>query len=325
MKIFDKAILKLTGIFAGILLLVSLGFSAVVYSTAFRETNVVRPPSRTIVFGEQRINVEQGMAQGIEQMISERNAEMRRRLLADLILANIGVITMGIFVSYFLARWTFKPVHEAMERQGRFVSDASHEFRTPLAALIMENEVLLRDPKIDKKELQAQVKSNLEEARKLEGLSARLLAMSLEEEIELSDVSAEEAARNAVERIKNAAEAKKIKVEVSVDKERMTGNLQALSDILTILLENAIKYSPEKSKIIIGAKNGNIFVQDEGPGISVEDLPYIFDRFYRAEKSRTSEGYGLGLSLAQDLAKRMKIKVVAENNKEQGSTFSITR
>lgn len=103
----------------------------------------------------------------------------------------------------------------------------------------------------------------------------------------------------------------------------MKANADALENILAIIIDNAIKYSPNKSIVKIGIKDEKIYISDEGTGISEEDLPHIFERFYRAEKSRTTDGYGLGLSLAQQLASQMNLKIEAKNNKPTGTIFFV--
>ena len=104
----------------------------------------------------------------------------------------------------------------------------------------------------------------------------------------------------------------------------ITTNSNALSEIFSIIINNAIKYSPEKSKVSIITKDDDVLIIDEGMGIVEADLPYIFDRFYRAEKSRTSGGYGLGLSLAKHLADKIGVKIAAYNNAGKGTTFVVT-
>ena len=94
-------------------------------------------------------------------------------------------------------------------------------------------------------------------------------------------------------------------------------------EVIVIILDNAIKYSDKNTTIKIYSKNSKIFIEDEGIGIKEKDLKYIFDRFYRADKSHSTEGYGLGLSLAKHLTEKMKLKISAYNNKEKGSTFVI--
>jgi signal transduction histidine kinase len=175
-----------------------------------------------------------------------------------------------------------------MNDQARFVSDASHELRTPLTAIAMENEVILRDKTVGKKELHTQVKSNLEEVKKLQKLSDTLLQISQSDKVD--DPKEHEL---------------------------------VLEQIIKILVENAVKYDPKHCPPKIERSEKEIKVCDQGTGIAEKDLPHIFDRFYRAEKSRTSSGFGLGLSLAQHLAHKIGAEIVAENNRGGGATFTV--
>jgi signal transduction histidine kinase len=256
-------------------------------------------------------------------VMKQRDADLRADLVAGLVFINAGVLVFGVMASYFLARVTLRPIDDAMQAQSRFVSDASHELRTPLSAIIMENEVLLRDKKPADKELKTQVSSNLAEARKLQLLTDRLLKLSRNEPLELSKIDVLMAASEALTHIQPAAKSKQITIKNHLKSHIITADADTLTEVLAILLDNAVKYSPQKSTIIIGQKHGRLFVRDEGPGIADADLPHVFERFYRAEKSRTSDGCGLGLSLAQNLAQQMNMKVAAENNSGPGATFWI--
>ncbi|MDR2524238.1 MAG: HAMP domain-containing histidine kinase [Candidatus Nomurabacteria bacterium] len=315
MKIFDKAILKLTAIFVAILFVICFGFSAAVYNVTTRglERDL---PRRVMITGDDEMMVERFLTEHFEQI--------RANLLTELVLVNLAVLAAGAAASYFLARWTLMPVNAAMQAQGRFVSDASHELRTPLAAIQMENEVLLREARPNRDELRAQIVSNLEEVGKLRELTDRLLRLSQNEPIEISEIDVGQAVRAALKRVEPQIAARKIVVKNLVKSRRIRANHEALADILAILLDNAVKYSPRGSVVTIGAtRDGKIFVRDAGSGIAPVDLPHIFDRFYRAETSRTTDGYGLGLPLAQAVASQMNMQIVAENNKKSGATFTL--
>jgi signal transduction histidine kinase len=235
---------------------------------------------------------------------------------------------LGAGFSFLLARWTLKPIEEAMEKESRFVADASHELRTPLAVLQTENEVTLRDKNLTQKKLQEQVKSNLGEIQKLRHLTDYLLEMSTNSSIELTQTDLSDVISAAEERVQSSAKSKYIIIARHIQPGIITTNQEALSQIVAILLDNAIKYAPAKSRVVITADNTKISVTDQGEGIAEEDLPHIFERFYRAEKSRTSEGFGLGLSLAHNLAEKLHVKLSAENvvqdGKIVGAQFVIT-
>lgn len=308
---FRKTLIKLTAIYTSILFLICLGFSIAVYLSSVRDFRADRP--RPAITFELRPEV--------ETFIRERDRLIQTEILTRLVIVNLLVLTGGAVLSYFLARWTLKPIYNNLERQLLFVSSASHELKTPLAAMQMENEVTLRNKTSTKTDLLDQVKSNLEEIDKLKGLIDRLLQLSSDESLELSDLELKPIVDEAMAPLKSVAKTKKIELINQLATTTWSTNATALTELLTILLDNAIKYSPDQSTVMVGVENGKLFVRDQGCGITKEDLPHIFDRFYRADAARTSEGYGLGLALAQNLAIKLNLQLTAQNNSDQGSTF----
>ncbi|MDR0955881.1 MAG: HAMP domain-containing histidine kinase [Candidatus Nomurabacteria bacterium] len=316
--IFDKATLKLTGLCAGILLIICVGFSTAIYATTSRELNrpYNRPPTERIV------QLPDGQ---FNEIFARRVRSVNGDILARLIFINILVLVAGIFASYALARWTLRPIQKAMEKQAEFVSGASHELRTPLSAMQLENEVLLRDQKVSRADLLGQVKSNLEEVGKLRKLTDVLLKLSGDETLPLDQIDAADAVRAAAGRIEKSAGAKKITIQNEVKSLPAHSNLDALTEILAALLDNAVKYSPAESTILAQSDGRKISVSDQGQGIAPKDLDKIFDRFYRADKARSTDGFGLGLSLARRLAGEIGADLSAANRSDQtGAVFTLT-
>ncbi|MCL2371359.1 ATP-binding protein [Candidatus Saccharibacteria bacterium] len=224
----------------------------------------------------------------IEEFIRDRDALVRRDALERLVILNLGVAALGAVACYFLALWTLKPIEETYKKQRRFIAGASHELRTPLTAMRVENEVTLSDPKVSREDLRQQVESNLEEIEKLQRLTNALLEM---------------------------------------DSKKTLDRDQVVEQITNIFIDNAVKYDPEQRQPKIVKTKSRIDVIDRGPGITEEEMPLIFDRFYRGrgERSRATEGYGLGLSIARELAEEIDASIVAKNNPkgEGGCTFSL--
>ena len=321
MKVIDKAVFRLAGIYTLILLTVSIGFSVTFFSATDRELN--RPFEPRIEMTRGRISLDEN--ENFRTLMQQRDNEMRGNLLIFLVFINLGVLIFGALASYFLARLTLRPVQKNMEAQTQFVSDASHELRTPLTVLQMENEVALRDKSLDKKQLQGLVKSNLEEFGKLRELTDRLLKLSLEEKPEITEIDVRELVNKAQARWQKLANQQKIVIKNTAKSHKTQGNTEIFLEILSILLDNAIKYSPRGSTVVIGNKNDDVFVQDSGCGISDEDMPHIFDRFYRADKSRVGNGFGLGLPLAKRLAEQIGFKITVESNDDAGVTFWVKK
>lgn len=270
---------------------------------------------------------------GFQTFRLQQLTDSEGRMIRNLVLFNLGTLIFGGLLSYGLARRTLQPIGDAFEAQSRFSSDASHELRTPLTAMQTEIEVALRNKDITKAQAIELLRSNLEEVAKLRALSEGLLRLSRShtKELELRPVEVDKILNDVIERVIKPAEAKHIAVENEIsDNLRVIGDHQSLVELLVILIDNAIKYSNQKSTINLKADvNGKqvlIHVVDHGRGIPAEQLPHIFERFYRVDSSRAkggSEGYGLGLSIAEMIAKALGAQLSVKSTFGKGSTFTI--
>lgn len=325
MKLFESATLKLTAWYLAILMAISIGFSLVLYQVSSYELQRGLPG-----VGEPRLFTITNQG-AFEDFLQARVAAANARLAQNLVVVNIITLLGGGGLSYVLARRTLKPVEEAMEAQMRFTSDASHELRTPLAALRAENEVALRNTALRKSELREILQSNLEEVNKLHSLSERLLQLASEKSLPLAQTSLEEVVTEAVNRTLISAQEKRIRITTKGRPLEVLGNQESLADVVTILLDNAIKYSPAGSSISVSSsKKGKIAllkVTDEGQGIAAEDVPYIFDRFYRADNSRSNTGeetgHGLGLAIAKRIIQLHSGEITVSSTLRKGSAFTI--
>lgn len=329
MKLFDTAYLKLTGWYVLIIMVISLVFSVWVYSQARNELRfgfdrfvAVGP------FGE----IVPGGAGAVRDLVEDRLDDSRHRLLVRLVSFNMIVLAVGAAGSYWLARQTLRPVEDAVEAQHRFTADASHELRTPLTAMKAEIEVGLRDKKLTKDEAVALLQSNLEEVDRLGNLAEGLLALTQTDASPARvPVSLEEIAGKVAKRLQPLADAKRIVIKRQLEPVIVRGEELALDKIIGILLDNAIKYSPEKTIITLQTYQkdgrGYLEVRDQGIGIKASELPHIFDRFYRADFSRSKTnipGHGLGLSIAQMLAENLNSKITVASTPSKGSTFKVS-
>ena len=136
--------------------------------------------------------------------------------------------------------------------------------------------------------------------------------------------------KKAVSNITPLAKRKKIPIAVHAPDQTIRGNKNALMDLLVILLDNAIKYSPKNKPVTISVKKTDsyilISVYDRGIGVEKKDIPYIFDRFYRADSARSTTGiggYGLGLSIAKKIAEIHHGSIQVESKVGAGSTFTV--
>lgn len=229
-----------------------------------------------------------------------------RQMLSLLVKVNLIVLITGGFASYIMAKRTLRPIQQAHEAQGRFTSDASHELRTPLAAMKAELEVNLRDTSLTLPEARELLESNLEEVNKLISLSEMLLHLSRLEydQLEVVTVDIPEIVTSI---LATHPEAKRFDLKTR-KKAAVYGNEPAIREVIDILIENALKYSPVESRIAIRIfeQRGSIAfrIKNAGPAIDKHSIDRLFDRFYRGDQSRTKSsqnGYGLGLSIAKKI------------------------
>lgn len=253
-------------------------------------------------------------------------------LQLNLLYFNLLILVLSAFGSYFFARRTMRPIEEMVEAQNRFTADASHELRTPLAAMRTEIEVALRDKSFTVSNAKKLLESNIEEITKLESLSGALLKLARYEstkekleEVNLSDVIIE-----AYQKVESLVKKKKIVFENEIKELKAKADKQSLVELFVILLDNAIKYSEEGKKICITMSSESnksvIRIKDEGVGIKASELPHIFERFYRADISRVKtkvDGYGLGLSLAKQIADLNVAEISVKSTPGKGSEFTV--
>ncbi len=330
---FHSARLKLTLFYLAAILALSLTLSFGIRSLAqreFQQSNTAqREAYRGIVglfFCFQPTNVDFEDFQQIQEAI------VRQRLNNYVVYINVIAFMVGGLASYWFAGRTLRPIEEAHDAQKRFASDASHELRTPLANIKIENEVFLRQKDFNKPEARKLIESNLEEVQRLESLSSSLLALTQYENANLGFERLP--VRGLVDKVlqqhDKALTYKHLTAKNATNQATIQGHEESLVQMLSIILDNAIKYSPPKSTITInGKKSGNTYVfavSDQGSGIDPVDLPFIFDKLYRGDKARSSTvpGYGLGLSLAKHIAKANKATIGAVNSPKGGAVFTIT-
>ena len=323
---FKTAYLKLTLFYVLIIMVISVSFSMAIYQISSREIGRgLGPESRLL---------RDLIPNNIEDLRSQQINESNNHLKVNLFYYNLIILVLSSIGSYFLAKRTLKPIEEAMDTQNRFTADASHELRTPLAAMRAEIEVSLRDKKFNFNDSKRLLKSNLEEVEKLEKLSNALLKLShLQEDIkrDFANVSLKETMLGAFEKVEKLADKKNIEFKVKLAEVSIKADRQSLIELFTILLDNAIKYSPKDSKInVFIAKDHHhaiVTIKDEGIGIKAIDIPHIFDRFFRADSSRSKEkvdGYGLGLSIAKQIVELHGGKISVESTPAKGSEFKVT-
>ncbi len=329
-SMFQRASLRLTGLYLLIIMSISLIFSLGLYQLASREIEqgIRRPNSFAQIIRLNNLEGLQDFLTGQDKAIKDAKRDIR----ISLGFINLFIFVSGGLLSYYLARRSLRPIEEAHESQSRFTSDASHELRTPIAAMRLENEISLTDSKLTLKDAKKQLESNIEELDKLTSLTEGLLKLSRLENEDLVKAKADlrEIIENAIARNKKDISRKKQTVIRKLKSQEIHTNEEALTNVIATLVNNASKYSPTGSEISIKVSLSKssylVDVKDRGVGINPLDEDKIFDRFYRADQSRTKNkvgGYGIGLSIAKKSIEALSGKITVKSTVDKGSTFTV--
>ena len=265
------------------------------------------------------------------------DVQVSEAIVSSLILASIALI-LTFLVSIFLARIALRPVEEAWKKQNQFIADASHELKTPLTIIMANTEIVRSDSEASASEYTKWLDGTMEESIKLQGLIADLLLLaSLDDENnspvepanEIVDLS--ELVENTIMSFEAIAYEKDISLESVVEPGLcVCAEESRVARIPELLIDNACKYSKEGGSVSILLKKqeekGILRVSNTGSRILEEELSFIFDRFYRADKARSSEvpGFGLGLSIAQSIMHEVKGTISVENLEKDGVAFTAT-
>jgi signal transduction histidine kinase len=234
-------------------------------------------------------------------------------------------------ITWFLTGNALEPVQKAHKREQQFLTDASHELRTPLSILRAQMEVALKKTR-KASEYHEVIQSNKEEIEDLIALVENLLFISREQTKHASPINEEiDIADLIIERVatfQRKAQQKHLTIKLHPPENEIIikGNQQLLKRLFTNLLDNAVKYTHKGSITIIIKQMKNealIHIQDTGVGISKEHQDKIFDRFYRADESRSEQGYGLGLSIAQQIIEVHHGTITVNSEKNKGTEILI--
>jgi two-component system, OmpR family, sensor histidine kinase CiaH len=328
---FRSARLKLTLWYVLISMVISVAFSIILFSLIHAELG--REYQR-LEIREERLHAIDPFNNPPPQLNQQVLEGAENRLKLELLYANLLVLALSGLAGYFLAGRTLKPIQKMVQDQNRFIADASHELRTPLTALKTAIEVNLRDKKISLPQVKIVLKENLADVDNLKRLSDNLLSLASLQQSDYRQkketVSLKKVIKLAMAKIIYLADKKNIEITSKIEEVSVIGDSNRLMEMVLIFLDNAIKYSSEKTTINIELKLINslaeIVIKDEGIGINNKDLPHIFDRFYRADISRSknkTDGYGLGLAIAKGIIVSHEGKVTVESQINKGTIFTI--
>ncbi|MDQ6595742.1 HAMP domain-containing histidine kinase [Bacillus salipaludis] len=263
-----------------------------------------------------------------------RENEMLDHLLVVIGFGSLLSVFIAALAGLYLANKALIPIKRSWEKQQRFVADASHELRTPLSVMKLNLEHLFRHPDYTIEQESETIHQAIQEIHYMSKMTSDLLtlARSDTDQIQLiqETIMLEEILQHVIKDFKALASQKNIQIIAEVFPIKMIGDKERLKQLFVILLDNALKYTGENGVITIKAdvKNSRavIEVADTGIGIPKSDLPYIFDRYYRGDKSRTRhlEGSGLGLSIANWIVRSHTGKIRIMSKEGEGTRVFVS-
>jgi len=238
------------------------------------------------------------------------------------------------FISLYLSRWALRPVERAWEQQRRFVADASHELKTPLTVILANTGILKSNRSSTIEQQMNWVENTGAEAARMKKLVDNLLFLAKTDDAELpvlhSKINLSDVFLSVALSFESVAFERGVSLETSAIASdiHIFGNEAQLKQLIGILLDNAVKYSKEKGVVTLSLETRQskaaLTVHNHGSHMAAADLEHIFDRFYRADKSRSAEGYGLGLAIAKSIVDAHAGKISARSDKVHGTAFTVS-
>ena len=240
------------------------------------------------------------------------------KIITSVILICVGVFIL-LMITVYLSRFVTKPAKAAMEREKQFISDASHELKTPLGAISINAQALKTQDQDNK-----HIGNIISESDRMNRLIERLLVLSkLDEntEVQKTAVSLSSCIEEMALTYESVAYDKGIEYSYEIAENiSFYANEDDIRQLTAILIDNAIKHTDSENKIFISLSEHSgaiqLLVENTGSGISSEDIPHIFERFYKADTARSDNSFGLGLAIAKAVTERNGgvISVQSENS-----------
>lgn len=314
---FFVARLRLTFYYCVIVIIILGGSSVVLYNAILSNLS-------------QSIWEESILDPQISQSIIDRAQDI---LLNRFVTIDVIIIFFVIVLGFFLTHKTLKPIQSNMKKQKRFIADASHELRTPIAVIISGLEVNLLNKKLDLNLAKKTLENTLEEMKEFSKLSNSLLDISKYDtpiQIKYEPISINELIKSIVEKNKSLVKEKGISIEEKIAEQPVLvrGNQVELSRLFYNIFDNAVKYTPQGGNIFISDKvyfgKYTVTISDSGIGIPKEIISRIFDPFFRGDASRHTNGAGLGLTLSKGIVKNHKGTIFIKSEVGKGTSVIIS-
>ncbi|MBL1230937.1 HAMP domain-containing histidine kinase [Enterococcus sp. BWB1-3] len=256
------------------------------------------------------------------------------RVKQILIVCMVVFGVLSIILSYFLSKWSMKPIMVSWAKQLEFVENASHELRTPLTIIQAKLEKLFTKPNHTILEESETIAASLTEVQRLSELTSDLLLLARSDSnaviLDKETVNIKDFLLTSLTPYQELAEAENKELKINIEKEGQAAiDRQKIKQLLIILLDNALKYTNEGDQVLLSSKVERnewiINVVDQGIGIEDEQKKEIFDRFYRGDQSRNRKtgGYGIGLAIAKWIAESHHGKISVSDTTPKGTTFTV--
>jgi len=264
--------------------------------------------------------------------------------LQQLAVKDLAIIILAmaalLIISIGLSTWVLRPVEQAWEQQRRFVADASHELKTPLAVISANTQILAKDSAIPQESMRW-ITSTADEATHMKNLVEELLELARTDEsssgtagvMQKEDIDFSSMVESAALEFDAIAFERGTSIDEDIAQDiHVQGDPEWLERLCKILMDNACKYTEGTHPITVSLAFEShrcvLKVNNYGNVIDAEDLPHLFDRFYRTDKARSRNsktgGFGLGLAIAKGIATSHGGDITATSSSEHGTTFTVT-
>lgn len=260
-----------------------------------------------------------------------RDQDLLQSSITRYIILFVGAIGATALISTFLTSKSIKPIKESFEKQKEFVANASHELKTPLTVINTNIDVLLSNGENENTKWLKYIKTEVLRMNKLTHDLLYLANVDEENQLLVNTFDASTALESVLLGVEALCFEKELKLTYTLEQKSMIKfNEEQFIQLAMILIDNAIKYTPKKGTIKLDLakanKNTVISIENSGIGISEVDLPYVFDRFYKSDKSRknSNNSFGLGLSIAKAIIENHHGKITVESEPNEYTRFTIT-
>lgn len=258
--------------------------------------------------------------------------QQRRQLLSSLLLIPLLMALLLVLAALPLSAWLIRPVQRAWEQQKTFIADASHELKTPLTVILANLSILRRHRQQSIESCESWIESTQEEAEQMRRLVEDMLTLARTENEQsawvYADVNLSDLCNRALMTFEPVAFDKGVTLESHIE-----DNLSAvcsethIRQLMTILLDNAIKYAGGEKKVTVTLTQRHdgveLCVRNTGSPIPADALPHIFDRFYRESAHRPGDGFGLGLAIARQIVQAHRGEIRASSTADEGTTLVV--